>query len=51
MRKTNAGEAVDSHVGIGEFQDALGEENEADGKANEKEAGGASRGLGEEAEE
>jgi hypothetical protein len=50
MWKANARETGDAHVGVREFQDALGEENQSDGKTNEKEAGWAGRGLKQEAE-
>ena len=41
----------DAHFGIGEFEDALGEEDQADGEADEEDTRGASVGLEEEAAE
>jgi len=51
LRKADASETFDAHFGIGKFEEALGEEDQADGKADDEDTRRASVGLEEEAAE
>src|SRR5215470_6216217 len=51
MREADSREACDPHVQVDEFEDALGQEDESNGQADEEGGGRAGGGLEEKAEE